>query len=393
MMPSPKRLVILGATGSIGLNCLRCVCENPESFRIVGLSTHHQVDLLLQQCASHKPRYAAVSGRMVSAEELNQFEQMKMTLFTGTQALTDLVNAAEADMLVNAVVGAAGFLPTLAAIELGRDIALANKETLVIGGEMVMNLAAKKAIHILPIDSEHSAVFQCLMGEDVQSIEAIILTASGGPFRSLPKGEFKDVTVERALSHPNWRMGKKITIDSATMMNKGFEVIEACRLFSVSVNQVRVIIHPQSIIHSMVEFKDGSIKAQMGVPDMRIPIQLALTWPNRAAADFPRLDFNVLKELTFELPDMAKFRCLALAYQAMRAGGTAPAVLNAANEIAVQRFLMCFIRFDQIETLVEAALEAHSNRQHPLIEELVEADLWARSFVENYSVDSKGILN
>ncbi|RPI03260.1 MAG: 1-deoxy-D-xylulose-5-phosphate reductoisomerase [Calditrichaeota bacterium] len=391
-MPSPKRLVILGATGSIGLNCLRCVTENPDLFRIVGLSTHHQVDLLLQQCATHKPQYAAVSGRMVSPVELLQFEQMKISLFTGAQALTDLVNAAEGDMLVNAVVGAAGFLPTLAAIELGRDIALANKETLVIGGELVMNLAAKKGIHILPIDSEHSAVFQCLMGEDPQSIEAIILTASGGPFRSLPKSEFKNVTVERALAHPNWRMGKKITIDSATMMNKGFEVIEACRLFGVRADQVRVIIHPQSIIHSMVEFKEGSIKAQMGVPDMRIPIQLALTWPRRVAADFPRLDFNVLKELTFELPDMAKFRCLVLAYQALAEGGTAPAVLNAANEIAVQRFLSRSIRFDQIETLVQAALETHKNRQHPQAEELVEADLWARSFAENFSPHSTGIL-
>ncbi len=382
-----RRLIVLGSTGSIGVNALECAAENRELLEVKGLSTHSRVADLLEQCRTFRPQAAAVTGTLPDDETKKAFVRLGVELFTGEQALIRLIRAVEADMLVNAVVGAAGFLPTLTAIDAGLDVALANKETLVIGGEIVTAAAKKKGIALLPIDSEHSAVFQCLMGEERGAIEEIILTASGGPFRLLPKEEFRNVTVEQALRHPNWSMGKKITIDSATMMNKGLEVIEACRLFDVPPRKVRIVIHPQSIIHSMVAFHDGSVKAQLGVPDMRVPIQLALTWPQRRPSRFPRLDLAMMGALTFEAPDLEKFRCPALAYQALEEGGAAPAVLNAANEIAVARFLAGDIRFDQIEAVIDAALQAHRPVSAPSVEELLAADGWARRFANELTFD------
>jgi 1-deoxy-D-xylulose-5-phosphate reductoisomerase len=377
-----KRIAILGATGSIGVNCLQVVDQLPGEFQVAALSTHNQVELLLNQAAKYRPQMVAVSGRDLSPAESEQFGSLGVKLFSGPQALSSLTSEAEYDLFVNAVVGAAGFAPTLKAVDLGKNIALANKEALVMGGELVTAAARRKNVLILPIDSEHSAIFQCLMGEDAKSIEQILLTASGGPFRKLPKEQFHGISVEQALRHPNWKMGKKITIDSATMMNKGLEVIEAHWLFAVAPDKVRVVIHPQSIIHSMVAFWDGSVKAQMGIPDMRVPIQLALTHPQRMASNFPRLDLCKLHELTFEEPDLKKFRALALAYSAAETGGTAPAAMNAANEESVALFLKKEIRFDQIAQLIEETLNVHASVSHPEVEDLLAADSWARSFVK-----------
>ncbi|MDZ7724292.1 MAG: 1-deoxy-D-xylulose-5-phosphate reductoisomerase [candidate division KSB1 bacterium] len=376
-----KTIAVLGATGSIGCNVLHCVDQFPEQFRVQALTTHTHVDKLLELVKRYKPEFAAVTGRSPADHDINLFQDLGVTVFTGQDALTRIAAKADYDLFVNSVVGAAGFLPTLAALDRGKEIALANKETLVIGGELVMKKAHEKGITILPIDSEHSAVFQSLMGEEHQAVEEIILTASGGPFRTWDRERFSQVTVEQALNHPNWSMGNKITIDSATMMNKGLEVIEAHWLFDVPVEKVRVVIHPQSIIHSMVAFRDGSVKGQMGVPDMRVPIQLALTWPERWSSDFPRLDFDTLRELTFTPPDFQKFQCLALAYDAANRRGTAPAVMNAANEAAVQLFLSNVIRFDQIPELIDRALQDFNHVSKPDEAELIRADQWAREFV------------
>ena len=369
-----KKIIVLGSTGSIGVNALTCISSYAEHFKVIALSTHMNVPLLLEQCSRMHPKAVAITGRQLSHAEKTEFDKMNIAVYQGEGALKRVTQDFEYDMLVNAVVGAAGFLPTLSAIEQGADIALANKETLVIGGEIVMHRVHQKNIRLLPIDSEHSAVFQSLMGENYEDIEEILLTASGGPFRTWDKAEFRNITVEQALNHPNWNMGKKITIDSATMMNKGLEVIEARWLFDVPAEKIRVVIHPQSIIHSMVVFHDGSIKAQLGVPDMRVPIQLALTFPKRLHSNFPRLDWSTLKELTFDEPDLSKFQCLALAYQALKSGGTAPAVLNAANEIAVAQFLTQKITFDQIPLRIERALHEHEFVENPTVDQLLAVD-------------------
>lgn len=376
-----RAIALLGATGSIGRNVLNCIEPFPEQFSLRAVTTHTNVDLLFKIIKTFRTDFAAVTGRSLSEHEHRIFKDLGTTVFTGADALTRIVAEAEYDLFVNALVGAAGFLPTLAALKLGKQIALANKETLVIGGELVMKRAQEKGIQILPIDSEHSAIFQCLMGEEHRTIEEIILTASGGPFRTLDRERFSQVTVEQALHHPNWTMGKKITIDSATMMNKGLEVIEAHWLFNVPVDNIRVVIHPQSIIHSMVAFCDGAVKAQLGAPDMRVPIQLALTYPQRWPSRFPRLDFDTLRELTFSTPDYMKFQCLALAFQAAKQHGTAPAVMNAANEAAVYLFLNKQMRFDQIPEIIDRALQTFSHISNPTETELIEADKWAREFV------------
>jgi len=375
-----KKIALLGATGSIGVNALHCVNNAPEEFDVVALSTHKRVDLLLQQTRQYQPKFVAVTGRPLSDSERLEFKNLGATVFSGQGGIVQLAETAEYDLLVNAVVGAAGFLPTLSAIDRRADIALANKETLVIGGQVVMQKIKSAGVKLLPIDSEHSAIFQCLIGENYDDIEKILLTASGGPFRNTPIEDFKNITVEQALNHPNWNMGKKITIDSATMMNKGLEVIEAHWLFGVDIDKIEVVIHPQSIIHSMVAFHDGSIKAQLGMPDMRVPIQLAMTFPQRRPSDFPRVDWNTLKELTFDKPDLQKFHCLALAFAAMRAGGTAPAVMNAANEIAVARFLDRQISFVHIAQFIEKTIEAHEYCASPDVQTLLAADHWARQF-------------
>lgn len=384
-MSQKKKIIIIGATGSIGVNSLNCVENLPDYFNVVGLSTHVNVPLLMKQARQYHPDLVAVTGKELTDNEKRDFRELNIPVFTGPEALIKLVQEGEFDLLVNAVVGAAGFLPTLAALERGKNIALANKETLVVGGELVMAKVREKKAMLLPIDSEHSAIFQSLMGENYNDIEHIFLTASGGPFRKLPKEEFKTVTVDQALKHPNWTMGQKITIDSATMMNKGLEVIEAHWLFNVDVDKVRVVIHPQSIIHSLVSFCDGSVKAQLGVPDMRTAIQLAMTYPKRRPSPFPRLDFTTVQELTFDVPDFEKFRCLFLAYQAARTGGTAPAVMNAANEIAVKKFLQQQIRFDRIPIVIEQTLNAHNVDHNPTVDQILQADKWARSFTATNS--------
>jgi 1-deoxy-D-xylulose-5-phosphate reductoisomerase len=379
-----KRLCILGSTGSIGENCLRVVEALPDRFQVTALSTRTRVDRLLAQAERFRPCVVAIASETPPAEAVEKLRRLDIQVLTGPQSVAELAGLEEVDLVVNALVGSVGVRPTLAAIAAGHSVALANKETLVAAGEVVMKRARKRGVDIIPIDSEHSALLQCLMGERRENIARVIITASGGPFRTLDSQKFGQVTIEQALSHPNWSMGDKITIDSATLMNKGLEVIEAHWLFGLAASQIEVVIHPQSIIHSLVEFADGSVKAQLGLPDMRLPIQFALTYPERAPSDFPRLNLLDVAKLTFEAPDLRKFRALALAYEALETGGTAPAVLNAANEAAVRRFLRGEIRFDQIPVVVEEALRAHSAVSGPSIDEIFEADSWARRFVADY---------
>lgn len=377
----PEAVVILGATGSIGVNALQVAAQHPGRFRVLALSTHQQVDHLLRIAEIHKPAVVAITGCTPDQEQMQTFAKLGIEVLQGNEALVRMAEELPYDLFVNAVVGAVGFLPTLAAVKRGKRVALANKEALVIGGSMVTAAARAAGADILPIDSEHSAIFQCLFGESPDAVEELILTGSGGPFRTLSTEEMRHVTVEQALRHPNWSMGKKITIDSATMMNKGLEIIEAHWLFAMPADKIRVVIHPQSIIHSMVAFKDGSVKAQMGVPDMRVPIQLAMTWPQRLSSQFPRLDFAAMNNLTFSAPDEKKFPALGMAYAALRSGGTVPAVLNAANEAAVHLFLQGRIQYLQIAAVIAAALQKHVPDLRPDAEALLDADRWARQFV------------
>jgi 1-deoxy-D-xylulose-5-phosphate reductoisomerase len=376
-----KRVAILGSTGSIGVNSLKVVETHPGAFEVAYLATHRNVELLHQQAQRFRPRAVVVVQPPAESAWRERFQKCGVEFLTGAQALAEMAAAAEVDVVVNAIVGAAGLPATLRALRQGHTVALANKETLVVAGELVTAEAQKYRSVLIPIDSEHSALWQCLAGESRQSIEQLILTASGGPFRQRPKDDFAKISVAEALRHPNWTMGRKITIDSATLMNKGLEVIEAHWLFAVPVERIRVLVHPQSIIHSMVEFVDGSIKAQLGVPDMRLPIQYALTYPERLPNRFPRLDFAIWRQLDFHEPDLEKFVCLKLAYEALREGGTAPAVLNAANEEAVHAFLGEAIRFDQISHLVDRALQKHRNHRRVDFDGVLAADRWARDFV------------
>jgi len=377
-----KRVTILGATGSIGASCLDVISQQPNHFTVSCLASYGNVEALFEQARKFHPHTVA----LVQAKDADQwrarFKKIGVELLTGAVGVEELAGRDDADVVVNAIVGAAGLRPTLAALAAGKTVALANKETLVTAGELVTATAKKLGGKIIPIDSEHSALWQCLEGEDAAAIESIILTASGGPFRSRSKSEMHSVTVAEALQHPNWNMGRKITIDSATLMNKGLEVIEACWLFNTPVQKIRVLIHPQSIIHSMVEFVDGAIKAQMGTPDMRIPIQYALSYPERLPNKFPRLDFARWSTLTFQEPDLDKFACLRLAYQAIADGGTAPTVLNAANEIAVHAFLDEQLKFVDIPRMVDSALQRHQNHRAADLDAVISADRWAREFVQ-----------
>lgn len=377
-----KRLTILGSTGSIGVNCLKVVETHPSAFEVVYLAAHRNIELLYQQAQRFHPRAVVAVQPPVQGEWRERFSKLGIAFLTGAAALVEIAAATEAEVVVNAIVGAAGLPATLRVLQQGRTVALANKETLVIAGELVTAEARKNGGQLIPIDSEHSALWQCLVGESPQRVERLILTASGGPFRQRPKDDFARITLAEALNHPNWTMGQKITIDSATLMNKGLEVIEAHWLFDVPVERIHVLVHPQSIIHSMVEFVDGSIKAQLGVPDMRLPIQYALTYPDRLPNRFPRLDFSLWRQLDFHEPDFEKFVCLKLAYAALREGGTAPAVLNAANEEAVQAFLQEMIRFEQISHFVDGALQKHQNHRRVDFDGVLAADRWARDFVK-----------
>jgi 1-deoxy-D-xylulose-5-phosphate reductoisomerase len=376
-----KNIAILGSTGSIGRNTLEVVSHFPERFRVAYLTAHRNIDLLQEQVRRFKPRGVVVLEEC-SASVLRKFLNGATELLVGEEGLCEIVTRDDVDIVVSALVGFAGLKPTLRAIEAGKDVALANKETLVVAGELMMQAVRKNGVRLLPVDSEHSAILQCLRGEDPASVERLILTASGGPFRLLPKEEFHTIKVSDALNHPTWKMGNKITIDSATLMNKGLEVIEAHWLFGFPPEQIHVVIHPQSIIHSMVEFKDGSTKAQLGIPDMKIPIQYALMYPDRPAAPYQRLDFSQLREMTFDEPDYEKFRCLALAFKSLAMGGSATAVLNAANEVAVQKFLNEEIPFSSIPVLIEEALQAHTPLYNATFEDIVRVDRETRAYVQ-----------
>lgn len=371
-----KKIAILGSTGSIGQSTLDVVQMNPDKFRVSALVAGGNIKLLAKQIKKYNPQLVCVKNRELAAE-LRNTVSAKIKIYYGQEGAQEVAACADAQVVVSAISGAAGLMPTLAAIEAGKDIALANKETMVVAGSVVNALAEEKNVKILPVDSEHSAIFQCLEGQ-ANIPWRIILTASGGPFYKLSKKDLKYVRPEQALKHPNWIMGKKITIDSATMMNKGLEVIEAKWLFKVTFDRIDVVIHPQSIVHSMVEFIDGSVLAQMGIPDMRIPIAYALNYPRRLENKLPRLNLTRQKNLEFSMPDMNKFRCLKLAYEAGLAGGTNPAVLNAANEVAVAAFLNKKIGFTDIEIIITKILSMHDAIADPSLDEILAADQWAR---------------
>ena len=387
-MVNKKNIAILGSTGSIGRSTLEVISNFSERFRVTYLTAHRNMDLLQEQIQKFKPRAVAVLEEC-NASVLKKLTNGSTEIFVGEQGLCEIVSRDDVDIVVSSLVGFAGLKPTLQAIEAGKDIALANKETLVVAGEIIMNAVKKHGVRLLPVDSEHSAILQCLRGEEINNVERLILTASGGPFRNLPKEKFSNITVKQALNHPTWKMGNKITIDSATLMNKGLEVIEAFWLFGLPHEQIHVVIHPQSIIHSMVEFKDGSTKAQLGIPDMKLPIQYALMYPERPLAPYKRLDFSALQQMTFIEPDYEKFTCLALAFRSLEMGGTATTVLNAANEVAVENFLKEEISFASIPTLVEEALEAHTPKHNATIEEIVRIDAETRQRVQQLSATTQ----
>ncbi len=375
-----KHIVILGSTGSIGRSTLEVIEHHADRFRVVGLSAGRNIDLLREQIARYHPLAVAVQ-REEDARAVRTFTDGQTMVLTGSDGLIELATHPEAEIVLSALVGFAGLLPTYRAILAGKDIALANKETLVIGGELIMQAVREKGVRLLPVDSEHSAILQCLQGEDPASVERLLLTASGGPFRTATADQLASATCEQALKHPTWSMGSKITIDSATLMNKGLEVIEAHWLFGLPPERIAVVVHPQSIIHSMVEFADGSVKAQLGIPDMKLPIRYALFFPERPPAPFQRLDIASLRQLTFHEPDSERFRCLPLAYRALNLGGTAPAVLNAANEVAVQLFLDRRISFPAIADIIEDELDAHTPMPSPTMADLVRIDRATRESV------------
>jgi 1-deoxy-D-xylulose-5-phosphate reductoisomerase len=375
-----KQLTILGSTGSIGMNVLKIVEMFPERFSVKALTAGRNIPRLAEQVKQFRPEMAAVfdaAGASALAEMLPK--EMPLQIRYGTSGYREAAVFQASDTVVTAVVGAAGLMPTIAAIEAGKTIALANKETLVMAGDIVMKLAADKGVRILPVDSEHSAIFQCLMGQRREDLEEILITASGGPFLKRAEDTFSAISPEEALKHPNWRMGRKITVDSATLMNKGLEVIEAKHLFQVDMEKIRVVIHPQSIVHSMVAYRDGSIIAQLGIPDMKGAIAFALSYPERLPLRQPLPDFDAIGRFSFQKPDLKKFACLDLAMQACRVGATLPAVLNAANEIAVESFLAYRLPFDKISEVIRQTMAEHALVVNPSLEDILEADDWSRS--------------
>ncbi|WP_420878619.1 1-deoxy-D-xylulose-5-phosphate reductoisomerase [Roseivirga pacifica] len=373
-MSTSKNIAILGSTGSIGTQALEVIAANPEHFTAEVLTAQNSATLLIEQARKFKPNVVVIGNEAKYQEVFDALDPLDIKVYAGANALCSVVQMDSVDLVLTALVGYAGLKPTIAAIESGKNIALANKETLVVAGELITKLAAEKGINIYPVDSEHSAIFQCLVGEFHNPIEKIVLTASGGPFRGMKRDQLLQVKKEQALKHPNWEMGAKITIDSASMMNKGLEVIEAKWLFGLKKSQIEVIVHPQSIIHSLVQFEDGSMKAQMGLPDMKLPIQFAMTYPARLKTDFPRFNFMNYPELTFEAPDLETFRNLALSFEAMDKGGNMPCVLNAANEVAVARFLKDEIGFLEMSDLVAHCMQKISFLQQPTYEDYVQTD-------------------
>lgn len=369
-----KRIAILGSTGSIGTQALDVIAQHPDVFEVEVLTAQNNAGLLIAQAKQHKPNAVVIANEKLYQQVKEELLPLGIKVFAGENALASIVEMDTIDLVLTALVGYSGLKPTIRAIQAGKNIALANKETLVVGGELVTRLAKEKGVNIYPVDSEHSAIFQCIVGEFHNKIEKIILTASGGPFRGMKKSDLTKVTKAQALKHPNWSMGAKVTIDSASLMNKGLEVIEAKWLFGLRADQVEVVVHPQSIIHSMVQFEDGSIKAQLGLPDMRLPIQFAMTYPKRLKSDFPRFDFANYPALTFERPDTETFRNLALAFEALNRGGNMPCVLNAANEVVVEEFLQDRIGFLQMSDVVEQCLSKMNYVASPGLEDYVNTD-------------------
>ena len=372
-----KNVVLLGSTGSIGTSAIKVAEDLPDRVRLVGLAAGGNAELLAKQTLKHRPEAISISDP-VRAGELQAVLGARTRVYAGNEGLVKLATLPAADIVLIAIVGTTGLQPALAAIRAGKDIAVASKEILVMAGEIVMSEARKWGTRVLAVDSEHSAIFQCLDGKPSSSVRRLWLTASGGPFRQTPREEFPNITVERALKHPSWVMGRKITIDSATLFNKGLEMIEARWLFDIEIGRVQVVVHPQSVVHSMVEFVDGSIIAQLSTPDMCLPIQYALTYPERAGSDRVQTHFAKLGSLTFEEPDLDRFPALNLARRAGEAGGTMPAVLNAANEVAVEAFCNRKIGFEQITQTVAGVMKRHQPVTHPSLDEILSADAWAR---------------
>ena len=373
-----RQLAILGSTGSIGTQALEVVSEHSDLFEVYALTANNQVDLLINQARKYMPEVVVIANERKYPELKEALEDLPIKVWAGADAIAQMVQSEPIDMVLTAMVGYSGLRPTISAIKAGKAIALANKETLVVAGELIMKLAAEHKVPILPVDSEHSAIFQCLTGAYDNPIEKILLTASGGPFRRKTLEELATVTKAQALRHPDWTMGAKITIDSASMMNKGFEMIEAKWLFDVTPDQVQVVVHPQSVIHSMVQFEDGAVIAQLGIPDMKLPIAYAFSFPTRMRSMAPRLDFNQYSTLTFEEPDMERFRNLAFAFEAARQGGNMPCILNAANEVVVAAFLQDRIGFLQMSDVIERTMRKASFIVNPSYEDYVATDTEAR---------------
>jgi 1-deoxy-D-xylulose-5-phosphate reductoisomerase len=388
MSDTKKQIAILGSTGSIGTQALEVIADNDSLFEAYALTANNQVDLLIEQARKFKPEMVAIANEGHYEKLKNALSDLPIKVFAGSDSIAQIAEMQPVDIVLTAMVGYSGLKPTMSAVKAGKKIALANKETLVVAGELICDLVAKHNSAILPVDSEHSAIFQCLVGEGNNPVEKIILTASGGPFRTKSISELEHVTSVQALKHPNWDMGAKITIDSASMMNKGFEVIEAKWLFGVTPEQIDVVVHPQSIIHSMVQFADSSIKAQMGLPDMKLPIQYAFTYPDRLTTNFQRLDFNICSQFTFERPDLERFRNLAFAFYAMERGGNMPCILNAANEVVVAEFLKNKIGFLQMSDIIETVMAKAHFITKPTYEDYVATDTVVR-ILTNELVNSK----
>ena len=377
-----KQIAILGSTGSIGTQTLDVVRQHPNEFSVYALSAHRSLDLLIQQALEFNPAVVCIADEHLYQPLREALSDLPIKVMAGEQAIAEMVTMPAIDVVVAAMVGYAGLRPTIEAIKAKKTIALANKETLVVAGEIICRLSKRHQVSILPVDSEHSAIFQCLVGEDMHSVEKLLLTASGGPFRTFTYEQMQHVTAAQALQHPNWEMGAKITIDSASMMNKGFEVMEARWLFDIPVEKIQVLVHPQSVIHSAVQFVDGSVKAQLGTPDMRIPIQYALTYPARWLSDVPRLDLFAVKQLTFEEPDMQRFPNLRLAYEAMEKGGNMPCILNAANEVVNLAFREGKCGFLQMSEVIEQTMGTTSFITEPTYEDYVQTDKEARKIAK-----------
>ena len=387
-MKKRKKICILGSTGSIGTQALQVIEEHPDLYEAYVLTANRRADMLIEQAKKYQPAAVVIADESKYEQVRDALEHDPIQVYTGSDALCQVVQMDPIDIVLTALVGFSGLRPTISAIKAHKAIALANKETLVVAGELVTDLCLKERAPILPVDSEHSAIFQSLMGE-TSPVEKIILTASGGPFRTFSKEQLSTVTPAMALKHPNWDMGAKITIDSASMMNKGFEIIEAKWLFDVAPEQIQVVVHPQSIIHSAVQFSDGAVKAQLGVPDMRVPIQLALSYPDRISSSFPRLDWWKMQELTFEKPDEEKFRCLHMAYEAIRQGGNAPCILNAANEVVNLAFRQERCSFLDMADIIEHCLIHVPHQESPSLDDYLAIDAETRRIAEE-AVSLKG---